>query len=225
MNYASVASDHHFSKAFANPIVTDSRKKLRSSSKTCSPASPSRTTPLLLHSDDDGDDSGVINKISDDDTHMHNIIMYINKNNPNNIRSSDECSHGNGSCAELPPTLPRSLPCPSSLPTITPSFRPVNVTLVTSNQTEDLGPSSGAWTFCDLFKISRIQVYENCVKAVLMGMAMTLDYFNMLIAMTFNVGLFIAVIAGYVMASLMFGHVLENYSALLHQRYKGGIRK
>ena len=40
----------------------------------------------------------------------------------------------------------------------------------------------------------------------------------MLIAMTFNVGFFAAVIAGYIVGTLLFGHVLENYGLVLHQQ-------
>lgn len=48
------------------------------------------------------------------------------------------------------------------------------------------------------------------------GISLTLDYFMMLIAMTFNIGFFCAVIGGYVLGSMVFGHVLENYGAILH---------
>ncbi|KAG2495075.1 hypothetical protein HYH03_006686 [Edaphochlamys debaryana] len=64
------------------------------------------------------------------------------------------------------------------------------------------------------------QVRETAIKSGIMGVSLTIDYFNMLIAMTFNVGLFAAVIAGYVVGSLLFTHVLENYGAILHHRRK-----
>jgi hypothetical protein len=38
--------------------------------------------------------------------------------------------------------------------------------------------------------------------------------------MTFNVGFFVAVIAGYVLGTLLFSHVVENATELLHQRRK-----
>ncbi len=50
------------------------------------------------------------------------------------------------------------------------------------------------------------------------GVSLTLDYFNMLIAMTFNVGFFCAVIGGYLLGTLLFGHVVDNYGHILHQR-------
>lgn len=50
------------------------------------------------------------------------------------------------------------------------------------------------------------------------GVSLTLDYFNMLIAMTFNVGFFCAVIGGYLLGTLLFGHVVDNYGQILHQR-------
>ncbi|GIL51170.1 hypothetical protein Vafri_7238 [Volvox africanus] len=62
------------------------------------------------------------------------------------------------------------------------------------------------------------QITEIVAKSALTGVSLTLDYFNMLIAMTFNVGFFCAVIAGYIAGTLLFGHVLENYAAILHQR-------
>ncbi|GIL75290.1 hypothetical protein Vretimale_7983 [Volvox reticuliferus] len=62
------------------------------------------------------------------------------------------------------------------------------------------------------------QVTEILAKSAITGVSLTLDYFNMLIAMTFNVGFFCAVIAGYIVGTLLFSHVLENYAAILHQR-------
>lgn len=38
----------------------------------------------------------------------------------------------------------------------------------------------------------------------------TIDYALMLIAMTFNVGLFFAVIGGFVIGTFLFGHKLEH---------------
>jgi copper transporter 1 len=40
----------------------------------------------------------------------------------------------------------------------------------------------------------------------------------MLIAMTFNVGFFCAVIGGYILGTLLCSHVMENYAAILHQQ-------
>jgi hypothetical protein len=39
-----------------------------------------------------------------------------------------------------------------------------------------------------------------------------MDYFNMLVAMTFNIGLFVAVIGGYILGAIFFGHLAENYA-------------
>ena len=47
------------------------------------------------------------------------------------------------------------------------------------------------------------------------GLSITLDYFNMLVVMTFNIGLFVAVVCGYVLGNLLFSHVLDNYQARL----------
>ncbi|KXZ49236.1 hypothetical protein GPECTOR_22g828 [Gonium pectorale] len=66
----------------------------------------------------------------------------------------------------------------------------------------------------------RGQTGELLIKAAITGVSLTLDYFNMLIAMTFNIGFFCAVIVGYLLGSLLFSHVLENYGAILHQRRK-----
>ena len=41
---------------------------------------------------------------------------------------------------------------------------------------------------------------------------------NMLVAMTFNIGLFVAVVGGYLLGSLLFTPVLENYAMRLQQR-------
>ncbi len=49
------------------------------------------------------------------------------------------------------------------------------------------------------------------------GLSILLDYFNMLIAMTFNVGLFVAVVMGYVLGILAFTHLAENYTAWLKE--------
>lgn len=58
---------------------------------------------------------------------------------------------------------------------------------------------------------------------VLSGVSLTLDYFQMLIAMTFNVGLFCAVIASYIIATLLFSHVMENYTSLTHARRRAAM--
>jgi copper transporter 1 len=49
---------------------------------------------------------------------------------------------------------------------------------------------------------------QNSIRALLTGITLTLDYFNMLIVMTFNVGLFIAVVCGYVLGTLFFSHLV-----------------
>jgi hypothetical protein len=61
----------------------------------------------------------------------------------------------------------------------------------------------------------RQQVWHNLVKAVLVGISITLDYWNMLVAMTFNVGLFVAVVMGYVLGMTLFSHVPDNFAAHL----------
>jgi hypothetical protein len=50
------------------------------------------------------------------------------------------------------------------------------------------------------------------------GLSIMLDYFNMLVAMTFNIGLFVAVVGGYALGALLFSHMPENYSAMLKAR-------
>jgi len=47
---------------------------------------------------------------------------------------------------------------------------------------------------------------ENVVRSGFVGLTMTLDYSLMLVAMTFNYGLFFAVIAGAMCGALLFGH-------------------
>jgi copper transporter 1 len=49
---------------------------------------------------------------------------------------------------------------------------------------------------------------QNSIRALLTGITLTLDYANMLIVMTFNVGLFFAVVAGYVLGTLFFSHMI-----------------
>jgi hypothetical protein len=49
---------------------------------------------------------------------------------------------------------------------------------------------------------------QNGIRALLSGVALTLDYFNMLIAMTFNIGLFVAVVGGYMLGTLLFSHLI-----------------
>uniref|UniRef100_A0A6S8KSC7 Copper transport protein n=2 Tax=Dunaliella tertiolecta TaxID=3047 RepID=A0A6S8KSC7_DUNTE len=56
------------------------------------------------------------------------------------------------------------------------------------------------------------QWWQNAIKSVLMGISILLDYWNMLIAMTFNVGLFCAVILGYVLGVFFFASFPENYA-------------
>eukprot|EP00798_Chlamydomonas_sp_ICE-L_P009706 gene9706-7573_t len=52
------------------------------------------------------------------------------------------------------------------------------------------------------------------------GLSLTLDYFNMLVAMTFNIGLFCAVVAGYIIGVALMSHLPENYAAMVKQRQK-----
>jgi hypothetical protein len=49
---------------------------------------------------------------------------------------------------------------------------------------------------------------QNGIRALLTGVTLTLDYFNMLVAMTFNVGLFVAVVGGYMLGTLLFSHMI-----------------
>ncbi|KAL6749491.1 CTR type copper ion transporter [Haematococcus lacustris] len=60
---------------------------------------------------------------------------------------------------------------------------------------------------------SKQQLGHACIKAVIMGVSITLDYFNMLIAMTFNVGMFCAVVLGYVLGVFFFSHIPDNWAA------------
>uniref|UniRef100_A0A7S0NA32 Copper transport protein n=1 Tax=Chlamydomonas leiostraca TaxID=1034604 RepID=A0A7S0NA32_9CHLO len=61
----------------------------------------------------------------------------------------------------------------------------------------------------------RQQIFHNFIKAVLVGISITLDYWNMLVAMTFNVGLFVAVVMGYVLGMALFSHIPDNFAAHL----------
>ncbi|MEW5300859.1 MAG: hypothetical protein WDW36_003758 [Sanguina aurantia] len=65
---------------------------------------------------------------------------------------------------------------------------------------------------------SNQQAMEAGVKAALSGVSLTLDYFNMLVAMTYNIGLFIAVVLGYVLGALLMSHIPDNYASMLHAR-------
>ncbi|KAG2443825.1 hypothetical protein HXX76_002168 [Chlamydomonas incerta] len=65
---------------------------------------------------------------------------------------------------------------------------------------------------------AREQLSEIAIKCGITGISLTLDYFMMLIAMTFNIGFFCAVIGGYILGALLFGHVLDNYGAILHHQ-------
>ncbi|MEW5313678.1 MAG: hypothetical protein WDW38_005223 [Sanguina aurantia] len=67
---------------------------------------------------------------------------------------------------------------------------------------------------------SNQQAMEAGVKAALSGVSLTLDYFNMLVAMTYNIGLFIAVVLGYVLGALLMSHIPDNYASMLHARAK-----
>jgi copper transporter 1 len=51
------------------------------------------------------------------------------------------------------------------------------------------------------------ELWRNCVRAAFTLVTMTLDYSLMLISMTFNVGIFLAVIFGFALGSLLFGHM------------------
>lgn len=65
---------------------------------------------------------------------------------------------------------------------------------------------------------SGAQLYQNAVRAALSAVTLTLDFFLMLVAMTFNVGLFTAVIVGYVIGTFLFSHVIEAYAAFLAKK-------
>jgi hypothetical protein len=49
---------------------------------------------------------------------------------------------------------------------------------------------------------------QNGIRALLTGVTLTLDYFNMLVAMSFNVGFFVAVVGGYMLGTLLFSHMI-----------------
>ncbi|KAG1662722.1 hypothetical protein FOA52_014588 [Chlamydomonas sp. UWO 241] len=66
------------------------------------------------------------------------------------------------------------------------------------------------WWMC-----TKQQAWQGAIKAAILGVSLTLDYFNMLIAMTFNIGLFVAVITGYMLGAFLLTHVLDNYAARL----------
>mmetsp|Transcript_8458 Transcript_8458/g.22644 ORF Transcript_8458/g.22644 Transcript_8458/m.22644 type:complete len:449 (-) Transcript_8458:725-2071(-) len=59
------------------------------------------------------------------------------------------------------------------------------------------------------------QWWQNAIKATISAVSITLDYWNMLIAMTFNVGLFCAVIVGYMLGAFIFASVPDNFAAYL----------
>eukprot|EP00798_Chlamydomonas_sp_ICE-L_P005039 gene5039-34828_t len=53
---------------------------------------------------------------------------------------------------------------------------------------------------------------RECLKAAAFtAPAVTLDYFCMLIAMTFNIGFFVAIVMGYTSGNFLFAHLPENY--------------
>lgn len=81
----------------------------------------------------------------------------------------------------------------------------------TSSESDEHPDGSGVfWFLCSWRTFS-----QNLLLAFLLGLALTLDYFNMLVVMTYNVGLFVAVVMGYVIGSLMFMHVGERYAKRL----------
>ena len=45
---------------------------------------------------------------------------------------------------------------------------------------------------------------QNLTKALLSSVSTTLDFFNMLVCMTYNIGLFAGVVCGYVLGTFMF---------------------
>lgn len=53
------------------------------------------------------------------------------------------------------------------------------------------------------------QLYRNFVRTGFTAVMVTLEYWLMLIVMLFNVGLFVAVVTGYMVGALLFGHVGE----------------
>ncbi|GFR45645.1 hypothetical protein Agub_g7055, partial [Astrephomene gubernaculifera] len=61
------------------------------------------------------------------------------------------------------------------------------------------------------------QVLFNSLICFLTILVMTLDMFTMLIAMTFNGAYFAAVVLGYGLGALFFGHLRENYQRHLAQ--------
>lgn len=78
----------------------------------------------------------------------------------------------------------------------------------TSNESDlDIKP---LWFLCSLNTLSR-----NALLALILGLALTLDYLNMLVVMTYNIGLFVSVVMGYVIGSVAFMHLADQYAKVL----------
>jgi hypothetical protein len=54
-----------------------------------------------------------------------------------------------------------------------------------------------------------LQLQQNLVRGIMAGLTLALDYMLMLVAMTFNIGLFLAVCLGVVVGTVLFGHQHE----------------
>lgn len=57
--------------------------------------------------------------------------------------------------------------------------------------------------------MTRDQAFRNLVRTLFTGLMVVLEYWLMLVVMLFNVGLFVAVVTGYMVGAMLFGHVGE----------------
>lgn len=73
---------------------------------------------------------------------------------------------------------------------------------------QECGPKCGAEPSLADPMLPKLQ--RNVIRAILTGVSVGLEFLLMLIAMTFNVGLFFAVITGVALGTLFFGHIVER---------------
>jgi copper transporter 1 len=75
----------------------------------------------------------------------------------------------------------------------------------------------GVRAFDELFgwcKFTKAQFKRNIVRSAFSGIVVFLDYMLMLIVMTFNIGIIVAVVFGYMVGALLMGHIGEKAGSI-----------
>lgn len=108
---------------------------------------------------------------------------------------------------------PRPLPCGSPRPPMAKGKDTKDVSPSSSDSSSSSSRSKLAtrwrhvWRRCSM---TSGQLRRSSVRSAFQGLTAVLDYFNMLVVMTFNIGLCIAVVVGYMVGTLLFSHLLEE---------------